>query len=98
MRRWLGYSFGCKQVRAVTHAVSRAAFHSARPIRSRAFVAQEREVRKRWRQDRPAWNRAFWRVIDTDLSERLVVQPLASVLNLVRRSNGTGHPRARRQG
>jgi len=60
-------------------------FYSARSIRSRAFVSQEREVRRRWRRARPAWVRALWRVIDTDLCERLVVQPFVRLLGLLRR-------------
>jgi hypothetical protein len=60
-------------------------FYSARPVRSRQFIAQEREVRRRWRKSRPVWSRALWGAIDTDLGERLVVQPLIRLRNLLRR-------------
>jgi hypothetical protein len=60
-------------------------FYSARPARSRAVVKQEREVRRRWRQSRSVWSRALWSVIDTDLGERVLVQPFARLRDLLRR-------------
>lgn len=65
--------------------------YSARPIRSRAFIEQEREVRRRWRQDQPLWNRAVWRVIDSDLGERFVVRPLARFRDMLMRRSHAQH-------
>ena len=42
-------------------------FYSARQIKSSALIEQERAVRRNWRLARPAWQRAAWKVIDTDL-------------------------------
>jgi len=60
-------------------------FYSARPIRSRVFIEQEREVRRLWRQPRPVWQRVVWRVIDSDLGEQLAIRPLARLRDLFRR-------------
>lgn len=82
-------------LRASSHSVLRP-FHapllySARPIRSRWFVEQEREVRRRWRQDRPAWARLLWKAIDTDLGERLVLRPFGRALGLLKRRSHAEH-------
>ncbi len=58
--------------------------YSKRPISSRSFVAKEREVRRRWRETGPAWTRAVWRIIDSDLGERFLVRPVACLLKLIR--------------
>jgi polysaccharide pyruvyl transferase WcaK-like protein len=60
-------------------------FYSSRPIRSGAFVAKEREIRRHWRQTEPLWKRVVWWVIDSDLGERLIVEPVAHLLRLWRR-------------
>jgi polysaccharide pyruvyl transferase WcaK-like protein len=66
--------------------------YSSRPIGSRPFVAKERDVRRRWRRTQPLWKRTVWRVLDTDLGERLIVRPLARLLRLFgRRRNGQPH-------
>ena len=62
-------------------------FYSARQIKSRAFLEQEREARRRWRQTQPAWSRAMWSVIDSDLGERLVVEPLRRLRDVLRRNH-----------
>jgi hypothetical protein len=60
-------------------------FYSARPIKSQAFVAQERETRRRWLHTKPAMVRVLWRAIDTNLGERLVMKPLARIYRLINR-------------
>jgi polysaccharide pyruvyl transferase WcaK-like protein len=58
--------------------------YSKRPINSRSFVDKEREARRRWRETGPAWKRPVWRIIDSDLGERFLVQPVACLLKLIR--------------
>ncbi len=66
--------------------------YSSRPIGSSPFVAKERAVRRRWRRTQPLWKRTVWRVLDTDLGERLLAQPLARLLRLLgRRHDGQPH-------
>jgi hypothetical protein len=62
-------------------------FYSARPIRSRVFMAKEREVRRQWRQAEPLWKRIVWQVLDSDLAERLIVQPILYLIRLFQRRN-----------
>ena len=66
-------------------------FYSARPIKSPAFIAQEREVRRCWRRSRPVWVRAAWRVVDSNLGERFIVKPLARIRDLLK---GRAHARS----
>ncbi len=62
-------------------------FYSARPIRSRVFMAKEREVRRQWRRAEPLWKRIVWQVLDSDLAERLIVQPILYLIRLFKRRN-----------
>lgn len=78
---------GSSSVLAPFHA---PIFYSTRQIRARAIIEQERQVRRHWRKIQPAWSRALWRIIDTDLGERLVVQPLARLRNLLGRVHARG--------
>lgn len=65
-------------------------FYSARAIKSRTLVVQEREVRRRWRQDRPWWIRWTWQIVDSDWFERLVVQPVLRLFGLLKRRPHAG--------
>jgi len=58
-------------------------FYSGRPINSPGFIALERATRRRWRRSRPVWARAAWRIVDSDLGERLFVKPLSRALQLL---------------
>lgn len=65
-------------------------FFSSRSIKSRLFIAQERVVRQQWRRSQPLWKRIIWDVIDTDLGEWFIVQPIAHILKLLRRRRYAG--------
>jgi hypothetical protein len=66
-------------------------FYSAREIKSPAFIEQERVVRRKRRRTRPAWERATWKVVDTDFGERFIVQPVVRALNLFKRLVNAEH-------
>jgi len=83
-----GYELWLQTVsKGVLRAFHAPLFYSTRQIKSRVFLEQEREVRRRWRRTLPAWARVFWRVVDTDLGERLLVSPLARLLRVWKRKS-----------
>jgi hypothetical protein len=59
-------------------------FYSGRSIKSRAFIAKERVTRRYWRRTQSLWKRIVWGIIDTDLGERLIVQPVVHILKWLR--------------
>ena len=61
--------------------------YSARPIGSRAYVAKERTARRLWRVSQPALWQAAWHLIDSQLGERLLVQPVAWLCRTLGRSH-----------
>ncbi|MBN1875877.1 MAG: polysaccharide pyruvyl transferase family protein [Anaerolineae bacterium] len=82
----VGYALWlCARPYSVLHSLHAPLFYSARSIKSQGVVAQERQVRRCWRRTRSVWVRFLWGIIDTDLFERLVVQPLARLRDLLRR-------------
>jgi hypothetical protein len=49
--------------------------YSQRDQQSQEIIEQEREIRRLWRQQQPAWNSVFWQVADTELIESLIMKP-----------------------
>lgn len=76
-------------LRASSHSLFRPLhaplFYSMRQSGSRMMVKQERIVRRGWRRTRPVWIQVLWRVIDTDMGDRLIVRPVACILRRLRR-------------
>ena len=61
--------------------------YSPRPIGSRAYVAKERAARRLWRASQPALWQAAWHLIDSQLGERILVQPVAWLCRTLGRSD-----------
>jgi polysaccharide pyruvyl transferase WcaK-like protein len=61
-----------------------ALFYSREDSESSHNGLRERQVRRQWRSVKPLPVRIFWRVADTDISEKWVVRPLLFIMRSVR--------------
>lgn len=59
--------------------------YSGRQPRLPQRSADERATRRDWRKNWPVWRKAIWCILDSDFSERCIVQPAARLGRFLRR-------------